>query len=101
MVLTRYERKVLADVSKERCWEHVKWFASAGEKLSGTPNNEKSVDYILENLKGMGVESSAPSFQAWLCFPRLFDAEVKIIEPEKRALNCIALAQCASASAEG
>ena len=101
MVLTSYEKKVLRDVSKEKCWEHVKWFAGTGEKLSGTPNNERSVDYILENLRRIGVESSAPSFQAWLCFPRLFDAEVVIIEPEKKALNSIALAQCASASAEG
>jgi Iap family predicted aminopeptidase len=101
MVLTDFEKRVIEDISKERCWEHVKWFASMGEKLSGTPNNEKSVNYILENLKKMGVESSAPSFQAWMGFPKLFDAEVEILEPEKRALDCVALAQCASVSAQG
>ncbi len=101
MVLTEFERGVLADVSKERCWGHVEWFAAQGEKLSGTPVNEKAVDYILETLKGIGVEASAPGFQAWLGFPDLFGAEVKVLEPEEKALDCVALAQCASASVEG
>ena len=101
MVLTDFEREVLAGVSKERCWEHVEWFADVGEKLSGTPSNERSVDYILSVLGGYGVEASASEFQAWLGFPRLFDAEVKVLEPERRALNCVTLAQCASASVEG
>ncbi len=101
MVLTDFERDVLAGVSKERCWEHVEWFAGQGEKLSGTPVNERAVDYIMETLKGYGVGASAPEFQAWLGFPDLFDAEVKVLEPEERALDCIALAQCASTSVEG
>jgi len=101
MVLTDFEREVLAEVSKERCWEHVEWFAGVGEKLSGTPENERSVDYILGVLKEYGIEAKAPTFQAWLGFPRLFDAEVKVLEPEKRDLNCVSLAQCSSASVEG
>jgi hypothetical protein len=101
MVLTDFEREVLAEVSKERCWKHVEWFANVGEKLSGTPSNERSVDYILSMLKGYGVEAEAPEFQAWLGFPRLFDAEVKVLEPERRDLDCVSLAQCASASVEG
>jgi hypothetical protein len=101
MVLTEFERGVLADVSKDGCWRHVEWFAAQGEKLSGTPLNERAVDYIMETLKGIGVEASAPGFQAWLGFPDLFGAEVKVVEPEERALSCVALAQCASASVEG
>ena len=101
MVLTDFEREALAEVSKERCWEHVEWFADVGEKLSGTPSNEKSVDYILNTLKGYGIEARAPEFQAWLGFPQLFDAEVKVQEPERSDLKCVALAQCASASVEG
>ncbi len=101
MVLTDFEREVLAEVSKERCWEHVEWFAGVGEKLSGTPENERSVDYILGVLKGYGAEAEVPAFQAWLGFPRLFDAEVKVLEPERRDLDCVALAQCASASVKG
>jgi len=99
--LTDFERDVLADVSKERCWGHVEWFAAQGEKLSGTPVNERTVDYIMKTLEGIGVEASAPGFQAWLGFPDLFGAEVEVVEPEERALRCIALAQCASASVEG
>lgn len=101
MVLTESERGVLADVSKEMCWRHVEWFAAQGEKLSGTPVNERAVDYIMETLRGIGVEASAPGFQAWLGFPDLFGAEVRVVEPEERALSCVALAQCASASVEG
>ncbi len=101
MALTDFEREVLGEVSKEGCWGHVEWFAGVGEKLSGTPSNERSVDYIMEALRGYGVGAQAPEFQAWLGFPRLFDAEVKVLEPERRALECVALAQCASASAEG
>ncbi len=101
MTLTDFESEVLAEVSKEGCWEHVEWFAGVGEKLSGTPSNERSIDYILEALKGYGVEARAPELEAWLGFPRLFDAEAKVLEPERRALDCVALAQCASASVEG
>ncbi|UCD43808.1 MAG: M28 family peptidase, partial [Candidatus Bathyarchaeota archaeon] len=101
MVLTDLEREALEEVFKERCWEHVKWFAGVGEKLSGTPSNERAVDYILSALKGYGVEARAPEFQAWLGFPQLFEAEAKVVVPERRDLKCVALAQCASASVEG
>jgi len=100
MVLTDFEREVLGEISKERLWEHVEWFANEGEKLSGTPVNERSVDYILEKLAGFGVGARAPEFQAWLGFPKIFEAEVEVLEPEARVLDCIALAQCASGSAE-
>jgi len=100
MVLTDYEREVLGEISKKRLWKDVEWFADKGEKLSGTPVNEKSVDYILETLNGYGVEAKAPEFQAWLGYPDTFDAKVKILEPEERVLDCVALAQCASKSIE-
>jgi len=100
MVLTDFERDVLGEISKERLWEHVKWFANEGEKLSGTPVNERSVDYILEKLGGYGVGARAPEFHAWLGFPKMFEAKVGVLEPEVRALDCVALAQCASGSAE-
>ncbi len=101
MALTDFERLVLMEFSKERCWEHVEWFARVGEKLSGTPENERSVKYIMEALKRYGVTAEAPELQAWLGFPRIFDAEVKVLEPERKNLNCVTLAQCASASIEG
>jgi hypothetical protein len=101
MALTDFERRVLGEISKERLWRHVEWFAKVGEKLSGTAENERSVDYILGVLKEYGVEAEAPEFDAWLGFPRLFEAEVKVLEPERRDLDCVSLAQCASASVEG
>ncbi|TRO47211.1 M28 family peptidase [Candidatus Bathyarchaeota archaeon] len=101
MVITDFEREVLDEVSKERLWRHVEWFAEVGEKLSGTPANERAVDYIMEALRGFGVPAEAPRFQAWLGFPELHDAEVEVLEPERRALSCVALAQCASAEVEG
>lgn len=74
MVLTDFEREVLGEISKERLWGHVVWFANQGEKLSGTPVNERSVDYILDKLAGFGVGARAPEFQAWLGFPKIFEA---------------------------
>jgi hypothetical protein len=101
MVLSDLERTVLAEVSKENCWRHVEWFASMGEKLSGTPSNEKSVDYILEALAGYGVRATAPEFQAWLDFPRLFDSEVKVLSPIEKPVEAMALAQIASTQPGG
>jgi hypothetical protein len=101
MVLSDLEKTVLAEVSKEKCWRHVEWFASMGEKLSGTPSNEKSVDYILEALAGYGVRATAPEFQAWLDFPRLFDSEVKVLSPIEKNVEAMALAQIASTPPEG
>jgi hypothetical protein len=101
MGLTNFEKKVLKDVSKKKCWEHVKWFAEKGEKLSGTPINEKSVDYILDTLKRLGVKATAPKFDAWLGFPNNKDCKLTVLEPEKRALKCVTLAQSYSTSPEG
>lgn len=101
MVLNDLERRVLAEVSKEKAWEHVRWFAGLGEKLSGSPEFEKTVDYILDKLKGYGVNVVAPEFQAFLSFPKTFDAELKVLEPEKRAIECIAFAQIKSTPPEG
>jgi len=101
MVLSDYEKKVLAEVSKEESWEHVKWFASIGEKLSGSPEFEKSVDYVLDKLKSYNVDATAPEFQAYLSFPKTFDAQLKVLEPEKKAIECIAYAQIKSTSPEG
>ena len=101
MVLTDFERQVLGEVSRERLWAHVEWFAGQGEKLSGTPANERSIDYIMDALRGCGVAAEAPRFQAWLGFPKLFEAEVEVLEPERKALDCVALAQCASAEVMG
>jgi Iap family predicted aminopeptidase len=101
MVLTDFEREILGEISKERLWKDVMWFADKGEKLSGTQVNEKSVDYILESLQAYQVPANAPVFQAWLGFPKLFEAELKVLEPVQRALDCLTLAQCASATVEG
>jgi hypothetical protein len=101
MVLNDLERTVLAEVSKENCWRHVEWFDSMGEKLSGTPSNEKSVDYILEALAGYGVKATAPEFQAWLDFPRLFDSNLKVLSPIEKPVEAMALAQITSTPPEG
>ena len=101
MCLTAFEREVLGEVSKERLWEHVEWFAGEGEKLSGTPVNERSVDYIMDALRGHGVSAEAPRFQAWLGFPEIHGAEVEVLDPESKSLDCVTLAQCASAEVMG
>jgi hypothetical protein len=101
MVLTDLERTILSEISREKCWAHVEWLAGVGEKLSGTATNEKSVDYVLGALKGYGVDAAAPEFQAWLSFPKMFDAELKVLEPERRAIECISPAQINSTPTEG
>ena len=101
MVLSDLERTVLTEISKEECWRHVEWFASVGEKLSGTPSNEKSVNYILDTLREYGVKATAPEFQAWLDFPKLFDSELKVISPIEKPIEAMALAQITSTPTEG
>jgi Iap family predicted aminopeptidase len=101
MVLTVFEREALAEVSKERCWEHVEWFAGIGEKLSGTPANERTVDYVLDRLKGYGVKASAPAFQAWLDFPNPSEAELRVLSPEIQVVKAMPLAQAAPTPPEG
>jgi Iap family predicted aminopeptidase len=101
MVLTGFERKALAEVSKGKCWEHVEWFAGVGEKLSGTPANERTVDYVLDRLKGYGVKASAPAFQAWLDFPDPSEAELRVLSPEIQVVRAMPLAQAAPTPPEG
>jgi hypothetical protein len=101
MVLTDFEREVLAEVSKERAWEHVQWFAGVKEKLSGTAEFEKAVDYVTGTLKGYGVDPVVYEFQAFLSLPRQYEAELKVLEPEKRALECRACAGIESTPPEG
>lgn len=101
MGLTGFEKRVLSEVSREEAWEHVKWFANVGEKLSGTPEFERCVDYVLDKLKAYGIDATAYEFDAYLSFPKTFDAELKVLEPEKRAIECIAFAQIKSTPPEG
>ena len=70
MVLTDYEKEALIRVSREKSWEHAKWFAESGQKLSGTPENERAVEYILDFLKGYNIQAKAVEYQSWIDFPK-------------------------------
>ncbi len=101
MVLSEFEKQALAQVSKERSWEHAIWFARAGQKLSGTPENERAVDYVLEALRTYGVHAQAPEYQSWLDFPKLFDAELRVTTPVDLPIEAMPLAQMASTGPYG
>lgn len=100
-MLTDLERKVLSEVSKEKAWEHVKWFADVGEKLSGTPEFERSVDYVVGTLEGYGVEVAAPEYQSYLSVPNIFSAELRVTEPEIKVIDCISYTHIKSTPPEG
>ena len=101
MVLTDLERKVLAEVSKEKTWEHVLWFAGIKEKLSGTPEFEKSVNYVADKLRIYGINPVVSEFQAFVTLPRQYDAELKVLEPEAKPIECRACAGINSTPLEG
>ena len=101
MVLTDYEKEALNRVSREKSWEHTKWFAESGQKLSGTPENERAVEYVLNVLKGYHVQAKAVEYQSWLDFPKLTEAELRVTAPKKRSIDAMPLAQMASTGSEG
>jgi len=101
MVLTDLERKVLAEVSKEKAWEHVLWFAGIEEKLSGTPEFEKSVGYVADKLRSYGISPVVSEFQAYITLPKQFEAELKVLEPEVKAIESRACAGINSTPPEG
>jgi hypothetical protein len=101
MVLSEFEKQALTQVSKERSWEHVQWFARTGQKLSGTLENERAVDYVLETLKKIGIRAQAPEYQSWLDFPKLFDAELRVTSPVDLHIEAMPLAQMAPTGSDG
>jgi len=88
-------------VSRDKAWEHVLWFAGVGEKLSGTPEFERSVDYVRETLRGYGMDPAVSEFQAYLTFPKQYEAQLEVLEPEKKSIECRACAGIASTPPEG
>jgi hypothetical protein len=95
----KLERDVRNEIDKDELWRHVEHLCSIGEKFSGTPEEERAVDYIVKSVEEHGVPIEVHEFDAFLSHPshdRSEDAELEVIHPEEFTLRCQSHAMSAS-----
>ncbi|MCX8189185.1 MAG: M28 family peptidase [Nitrososphaeria archaeon] len=77
---------ILKNVSKENLMEHVKYLCSL-QRISGTEEEYKAVDYIVSKLKEYDLDAKVYEFDALISRP--LNAKIDVIHPELKTLNAI------------
>lgn len=83
----------------EKAWENLEWLAETGERLAGSPESERTVEWVRRTLTGEGVQVDVYDFDALLSFP--VSAQLKLLYPESKEIDCVVYAQSASTLPEG
>lgn len=86
MMLTREEQRRIEqqgrdDISAENLGRHVEAFCSIGEKLAGTEEEAKACDYIVNELRAMGLSPKVDEFESYVGHP--ISARIQVYFPEK------------------
>jgi hypothetical protein len=92
-------RKLLEEISIENIYEHIKNIVNIGEKLAGSKEELKFVEYVTKVLGSYNIECNVYEFEGYVSRP-IF-GKLEVIYPEKREIPCVAYAQSASTPAEG
>jgi hypothetical protein len=79
---------------------HVIWLGEhIGQRLAGTEEERKTIDFLEKVLGEYGVPVDILEFQGYISVPK--SAELRIVEPENRTIECSCYAQVASTSPDG
>lgn len=85
------EEAIRSESDKEALWKHVEYLCSIGEKFSGTPEEKKACDYIVEQIRKEGIPIDVHEFDAYISYPshdRSKDVEFKILSQQEIVINC-------------
>jgi hypothetical protein len=97
--IKQLEKELLQELSIDKAWKNLEWLAEVGERLAGSPENEKTVEWIKKTLASEGVQVDVYQFDGVLSFP--VSAQLKLLYPESKEIDCVAYAQSGSTLPEG
>lgn len=94
------EKKIISELSIEEAFKHVEWlYENVPERLAGTPEERKTVEYIVKTLESYGISVEVFEFDAYVGLPK--KAEAKILTPRERIIRCVPFAFSAPSPPEG
>ncbi|RSN73394.1 M28 family peptidase [Candidatus Methanodesulfokora washburnensis] len=93
------ERKILDEISVDRAFEDIKAICEIGEKIAGSSEEGRFVEYISRRLNEAGVEHDIYTFKGYVSMP--IEAKLKIIYPIEKEIPCQVYAQSACTPPEG
>jgi Iap family predicted aminopeptidase len=96
--LNELETRLLAEVSRERLWEHTQAIAR-WERISGTAGERSAVEYFNRCLEEYGVETTLHEFDSLLGWPE--EAELQVATGGTRVMTAITHAFVPSTPPEG
>jgi Iap family predicted aminopeptidase len=96
--LDELEARLIAEVSTERLWDHVRTIAQ-WERISGTPGERSAVEYFDRCLHTYGVETTIHEFDSLLGWPQ--NAELEVIAGHTHPVKAITHAFVPSTPPQG
>ena len=92
------ENKILVEVNANELFKHVEFFSTL-DRFSGGPGEAQAIEYVKNTLKEYGVPVELHEFESLLSYPKA--AELEILNPEKKSVECITHAFSASREETG
>ncbi len=84
---TQLETELIAKISLDEAWKHVVWLTeNALPRMSGTPGEQKAVEYIKTTLESYGLPVTISEFDAHVSIPG--EGQLRAILPESREIPC-------------
>ena len=87
------EKKILEEIDANELFKHVEYFSTL-DRISGGPGEDQAINYIKKTLEEYGVLVELHEFESLLSYPKT--AELEILTPEKKRVECITHAFSAS-----
>ncbi len=88
MALSELERELALRLSASRIFRHIEKLCDFGPRPLGSPGHEKSIQYFEEELKSYGADFETADFEIAVSYST--KAELKLISPEQRTIECLA-----------
>ncbi|MEM3981052.1 MAG: M28 family peptidase, partial [Ignisphaera sp.] len=93
------EDRILKEISMDEIYQHIKFIVEIGQKIAGSNEEKKFVNYVTEILKKYGVEFKVYEFEGYVSEP--IEATLRITYPEEKEIPCSPYAHGASTPPEG
>lgn len=99
MALSQLESCLVRGLSGPQMFSHIEKLCAFGPRPLGSAGDENSIKYLEEELRGYGAEFEAVDFE--IAVARETKAELKLISPQERSIECQAFYRSAPSPPEG
>jgi len=95
------EQEILKEASGSRyeALKHVEFLGTIGQRLVGSSEIEKAIEYIKGELDEYGIDNEVLEFDAYVSIPE--SAELQLLSPEEKTIETLAFSGSATTPAEG